>query len=57
MTKRPKRTEPDDLDRRLLAKLAEYGGPMSDEEFERRLRAKLAELDAQIAARRTAEGS
>jgi hypothetical protein len=57
MRKRPKKTEPDELDRRLLAKLEEYGGPLSDDEFERRLRAKLADLDARIAAKRAAEGS
>jgi hypothetical protein len=57
MSKKPKRTEPDELDRRMLAKLEEYGGPMSDEEFERRMRAKLAELDARIAQRRAGEAS
>lgn len=57
MRKRPKGIEPDELDRRLLAKLEEYGGPLSDEEFERRMRAKLEELDARIASKRVVEDS
>lgn len=53
--KKKRKREPDELDRRILAKLEEYGGPLTGPELERRMKAKIAELDARIAAKRAAE--
>jgi hypothetical protein len=56
MKKKRKERELDELDRRILAKLESWGGPMSSEELDRRMLAKIAELEARNAAKRRASG-
>jgi hypothetical protein len=55
MKKKRKTREPDELDRRILAKLQPLGGPLPPEELDRRLLAKIAELEARIAGKAAEE--
>jgi hypothetical protein len=45
-TMKRKRTEPDELDRRIIAKLQALAGPLGPEELERRMRATIEQLNA-----------
>jgi hypothetical protein len=54
--KKRKKSELVDLDRRMLAKIEELGGPLSSEELDRRMLAKIAELEARNAEKRRASG-
>jgi DNA-binding Lrp family transcriptional regulator len=55
MKKKRKKREPDELDRRILAKLQSWGGPLPPEELDRRMLAKIEELRARTEEKRTAE--
>jgi hypothetical protein len=55
MKKKRKKREPDELDRRILAKLQSWGGPLPSEELDRRMLAKIEQLRGHAEEKRAAE--